>query len=181
MSFFESWRRKKERRELLRRADELRLHPSQLRLLLGDRGVRAALQSTRTASLLPPVGEQVFRRLTPASLGKIQQHCEAEEVELQARRRSKEVTEKIQAKPASDLEAGKPLPFFYGDPPPELLNTPLEELDPFYQSQKTFVVLSKDNTIHRFDAEPVCFLLSPFRLLRTVPIKILTSSYPLRL
>lgn len=39
-------------------------------------------------------------------------------------------------KPASDLEAGKPLPFIYGEPHPELLNTPLEELDPFYQSQK---------------------------------------------
>lgn len=39
-------------------------------------------------------------------------------------------------RPASDLEAGKPLPFIYGEPRPELLNTPLEELDPFYQSQK---------------------------------------------
>lgn len=43
-------------------------------------------------------------------------------------------------RPASDLEAGKPLPFIYGDPPPELLNTPLEELDPFYQSQKVCLV-----------------------------------------
>lgn len=41
--------------------------------------------------------------------------------------------------PASDLEAGKPLPFIFGDPPPELLNTPLEELDPFYQSQKVLL------------------------------------------
>jgi len=39
-------------------------------------------------------------------------------------------------KPASDLEAGKSLPFIYGDPPPEFVNTPLEELDPFYRSQK---------------------------------------------
>lgn len=47
-----------------------------------------------------------------------------------------QIAEEDIPKPASDLEAGKPLPFIYGEPPPELLNTPLEELDPFYQSQK---------------------------------------------
>ncbi|XP_049895728.1 sodium channel protein type 4 subunit alpha B-like, partial [Epinephelus moara] len=82
-------------------------------------------------------------------------------------------------KPASDLEAGKPLPFIYGDPPPELLNTPLEELDPFYQSQKTFIVLAKGNIIFRFNAEPACYLLSPFNPLRTAAIRILVHSYPL--
>eukprot|EP00064_Thunnus_orientalis_P018533 superscaffoldBa00004308_g18634 len=60
------------------------------------------------------------------------------------------VSEEDLLKPTSDLEAGKPLPFFYGDPPTELLNTPLEDLDPFYQSQKTFIVLSKGNIIHRY-------------------------------
>ncbi|XP_054475825.1 sodium channel protein type 4 subunit alpha B-like [Anoplopoma fimbria] len=176
MSFFEMWRSKKERGELLKRANQLRLRPPQLRRLLGDSGVRAALKNTRMASLLPPVGTEVFRRLTPASLRKIQQQHEDEEMELQTRKRSKEVTENDQPKPASDLEAGKPLPFFYGNPPPELQNTPLEELDPFYQSQKTFIVLSKDNIIHRFDAERACYLLSPFNPLRTVAIKILTHS-----
>uniref|UniRef100_A0AAZ1X395 Ion transport domain-containing protein n=1 Tax=Oreochromis aureus TaxID=47969 RepID=A0AAZ1X395_OREAU len=75
-------------------------------------------------------------------------------------------------KPASDLEAGKPLPLIYGDPPPEFLNTPLEELDPFYQSKKvTFIVLSKGNVIYRFNAEPACYLLSPFNPLRILAIK----------
>lgn len=39
-------------------------------------------------------------------------------------------------KPTPELAAEKTLPFFYGDPPPELLNTPLEDLDPYYQSKK---------------------------------------------
>nr|XP_033490469.1 sodium channel protein type 4 subunit alpha B-like [Epinephelus lanceolatus] len=82
-------------------------------------------------------------------------------------------------KPASDLKAGKQLPFFYGDPPPELLNTPLEELDPYYQSKKTFIVLGKGNIIHRFNAESACYLLSPFNLLRTAAIKIHIHLYPL--
>lgn len=50
-----------------------------------------------------------------------------------------QIAEEDLPKPASDLEAGKPLPLIYGDPPPEFLNTPLEELDPFYQSKKVFL------------------------------------------
>uniref|UniRef100_A0A4W6EX08 Sodium channel protein n=1 Tax=Lates calcarifer TaxID=8187 RepID=A0A4W6EX08_LATCA len=116
------------------------------------------------APLLPPVGSEVFRRFTPASLEEIQRRHEAEEKERQRRKEKNiEIAEEDLPKPASDLEAGKPLPFIYGDPPPELLNTPLEELDPFYQSQKTFIVLSKGNIIYRFNAEPSCYLLSPFK------------------
>ncbi|KAG7232155.1 hypothetical protein INR49_009495 [Caranx melampygus] len=92
------------------------------------------------APLLPPLGSEVFRRFTPASLEEIQRRYEAEEEERQRRKVKKiEIAEEDLPKPASDLEAGKPLPFIYGDPPPELLNTPLEELDPFYQSQKLFM------------------------------------------
>nr|XP_046249004.1 sodium channel protein type 4 subunit alpha B-like [Scatophagus argus] len=176
MSLFEFWRSKKERGALLERADQLRLVPSQLKQLQDDGGVRAALQNTRMASLLPPVGTDVFRRFTQASLTEIQRRHEAEEKERENRKWNKEVEEKDRFKPASDLEAGKPLPFFYGDPPPELLNTPLEELDPYYQSQKTFIVLSKGNIIHRFNAEPACYLLRPSNPLRTVAIKILSHS-----
>ncbi|XP_076608525.1 sodium channel protein type 4 subunit alpha B [Chaetodon auriga] len=126
------------------------------------------------ASLLPPVGSEVFRRFTLASLEEIQRRHEVEEKERQ-RRKEKNIEENL-PKPASDLEAGKPLPFIYGDPPPELLNTPLEELDPFYQSQKTFIVLSKGNIIYRFNAEPACYVLSPFNPLRIIAIKILIHS-----
>ncbi|XP_050924562.1 sodium channel protein type 4 subunit alpha B isoform X2 [Lates calcarifer] len=129
------------------------------------------------APLLPPVGSEVFRRFTPASLEEIQRRHEAEEKERQRRKEKNiEIAEEDLPKPASDLEAGKPLPFIYGDPPPELLNTPLEELDPFYQSQKTFIVLSKGNIIYRFNAEPSCYLLSPFSCLRNFSIRILIHS-----
>lgn len=175
MSFFEFWRSRKERGALLEAANQLRLHPSQLRRLLEDSGVRAALQNTRMASLLPPVGTEVFRRFMPASLGEIQQRHEAEE-ERENRKKNKEVSKKDGPKPASELEAGKPLPFFYGDPPSKLLNTPLEELDPYYQSQKTFITLSRGNIIQRFNAEPACCLLSPFSPLRNLAINILNHS-----
>uniref|UniRef100_A0AAQ4RJB4 Sodium channel protein n=1 Tax=Gasterosteus aculeatus aculeatus TaxID=481459 RepID=A0AAQ4RJB4_GASAC len=119
------------------------------------------------APLLPPVGSEVFRRFTPSSLEELLKH-------------HKLIAEEDLPKPASDLEAGKPLPFIYGDPPPGLLNTPLEELDPFYKSHKTFIVLGKGNIIYRFNAESACYLLSPFNPLRTVAIRILIHSYPLQ-
>ncbi|XP_041827493.1 sodium channel protein type 4 subunit alpha B-like [Melanotaenia boesemani] len=128
-------------------------------------------------SLLPPVGAEVFRRFTEASLEEIQQRHEAEEKEQQRRKEKNiEIAEEDLPKPASDLEAGKPLPFIFGDPPPEFLNIPLEELDPFYQSQKTFIVLSKGNIIYRFNADPACYLLSPFNPLRIIAIRILIHS-----
>ncbi|XP_074513191.1 sodium channel protein type 4 subunit alpha B-like [Sebastes fasciatus] len=132
------------------------------------------------APLLPPVGTEVFRRITPASLEELQQRYEVEEKERQRRKEKKiEVAEENLPKPASDLEAGKSLPFIYGDPPPQLLNTPLEELDPFYQSQKTFIVLGKGNIIQRFNSDPACYLLGPLNPLRIVAIRILIHSYPL--
>ncbi|XP_026220907.1 sodium channel protein type 4 subunit alpha B-like isoform X2 [Anabas testudineus] len=174
INFFEFWRSQKERGVLIKKVQQLRLDPSQQKRLLGDSKVRAELQNARMASLLPPLGTEVFRRFTPASLEEIQRHHEAEENE---RPRSREVRKEDPPKPAVHLEAGKPLPFVYGDPPPQLLNTPLEELDPFYQPQKTFIVLSKGNIIHRFNAEPSCYLLSPFSPVRTIAIKILLHSW----
>ncbi|XP_061566903.1 sodium channel protein type 4 subunit alpha B-like [Cololabis saira] len=129
------------------------------------------------ASLLPPVGVELFRRFTPASLEEIQRRHDAEEAELQRRtEKNIQIAEEDLPKPASDLEAGKSLPFIFGDPPPELLNTPLEELDPFYQSQKTFIVLSKGNVLYRFNADPAVYLLDPFSRLRQAAIRILIHS-----
>ncbi|KAK2880677.1 hypothetical protein Q8A73_023375 [Channa argus] len=164
-----------ERAALLKRVDRLRLDSSQLKQLLGNSEVRAKLQNAKMASLLPPVGTEVFRRFTAASIEEIQQRHEAEMNQQQ----KDKLVEKNLPKPAVHLEDGKPLPFVYGDPPPQLLNTPLEELDPYYQSQKTFIVLGKGNFIHRFNAESSCFLLSPFSQLRTAAIKIHIHSYPL--
>uniref|UniRef100_A0A669CPG4 Sodium channel protein n=1 Tax=Oreochromis niloticus TaxID=8128 RepID=A0A669CPG4_ORENI len=117
------------------------------------------------APLLPPIGSEIFKRFTPASLEEIQRRHDAEEKECQIRKENN--IEEDLPKPASDLEAGKPLPLIYGDPPPEFLNTPLEELDPFYQSKKTFIVLSKGNVIYRFNAEPACYLIKKIFLTNT--------------
>uniref|UniRef100_A0A3Q3J2V7 Ion transport domain-containing protein n=1 Tax=Monopterus albus TaxID=43700 RepID=A0A3Q3J2V7_MONAL len=128
------------------------------------------------ATLFPPPGIDVFRPFTQESLEEIERHMEERKkaVEVEGHEEEEEP-----AAPNPDLEAGKNLPMIFGDPPPELLNKPLEELDPFYKAQKTFVVISKGNTIFRFNAEPACYILSPFSLVRRVAIKILIHSYPL--
>ncbi|XP_067089914.1 sodium channel protein type 4 subunit alpha B-like isoform X2 [Osmerus mordax] len=132
------------------------------------------------AALLPPIGTEVFRRFCPASLAEIERRATEEAAENERKKAQNiEVAEEDLPKPTSDLEAGKTLPFIYGDPPPELFNTPLEELDPYYQAQKTFIVITKGNTIFRFNAEPACYMLSPFSVLRRGAIKILIHSYPL--
>ncbi|XP_054454522.1 sodium channel protein type 4 subunit alpha A isoform X1 [Anoplopoma fimbria] len=125
------------------------------------------------APLLPPRGTEAFRRFTQESLAEIErlkaESQKAAEVEVQ--------DEEEPTAPNADLEAGKSLPMIYGDPPSELLNTPLEDLDPFYKAQHTFIVITKGNTIFRFNAEPACYILSPFSLIRRGAIKILIHSF----
>uniref|UniRef100_A0A8C5FBM0 Sodium channel protein n=1 Tax=Gadus morhua TaxID=8049 RepID=A0A8C5FBM0_GADMO len=117
------------------------------------------------ASLLPPAGKEIFRRFTPASLDELQLCFEKEEREkLRRKEKNIEISEDDLPKPSSDLEAGKTLPFIFGDPPPGLINTPLEELDPYYKSSKTFIVINKGNTIQRFNADPACYLTTFFSL-----------------
>ncbi|XP_035254057.1 sodium channel protein type 4 subunit alpha B [Anguilla anguilla] len=125
--------------------------------------------------LLHHTGNDAFRRFTPESLAEIERRM-AEEKAEQEEHEHVEVAEEDLPKPRGDLEAGKSLPFIYGDPPPELLNVPLEELDPFYKAQKTFIVITKGNTIFRFNAEPACYLLSPFSIVRRGAIRVLIHS-----
>ncbi|XP_058862567.1 sodium channel protein type 4 subunit alpha B-like [Acipenser ruthenus] len=129
------------------------------------------------ACLLPPTGPDAFRRFTPESLAEIEKQIIKEKAEKE-RKSHVEAVEEEEAKPSGNLEAGKPLPFIYGDPPPEIIADPIEDLDPFYSAKKTFIVISKGKTIYRFNAESACYLLSPFNPIRRGAIKILIHSYP---
>uniref|UniRef100_A0A8C7V8I9 Sodium channel protein n=1 Tax=Oncorhynchus mykiss TaxID=8022 RepID=A0A8C7V8I9_ONCMY len=88
------------------------------------------------------------------------------------------VEEEEEPMPNGDLEAGKSLPFIYGDIPNGLVAVPLEDLDPYYMNEKTFIVLNKGKTIFRFHATDSLYVISPFSLFRRIAIKILIHSYP---
>uniref|UniRef100_A0A8C0BHE7 Sodium channel protein n=1 Tax=Buteo japonicus TaxID=224669 RepID=A0A8C0BHE7_9AVES len=122
-------------------------------------------------------GPENLRPFTPASLAAIEQRI-AEAEALKVKQQHMELPEEEEIKPRSDLEAGKNLPLIYGDPPLELIGTPLEDLDPFYKDKKTFIVLNKGKSIFRFSATPALYLLGPFHPVRRGAIKVLVHSYP---
>ncbi|XP_036197694.1 sodium channel protein type 4 subunit alpha isoform X1 [Myotis myotis] len=125
-------------------------------------------------STVVPVGPHSLRPFTQESLAAIEQRI-VEEAARQQRNKEMEISEP-ERKPRGDLEAGKNLPLIYGDPPPEVIGIPLEDLDPYYSDKKTFIVLNKGKSIFRFSATPALYLLSPFNIIRRGAIKVLIHS-----
>ncbi|XP_069558597.1 sodium channel, voltage-gated, type I-like, alpha [Brachyistius frenatus] len=127
------------------------------------------------AELLVPPGPDSFHRFSRESLKAIESRI-AEEKAKKPKGEKTKGNDENELKPSRDLEAGKPLPLLYGDTPKGLASIPLEDLDPYYYNQKTFVVLNKGKYIFRFNAAPALYLLSPFNLLRRISIRILVHS-----
>nr|AIW80048.1 voltage-gated sodium channel Nav1.7 variant b [Mus musculus] len=125
-------------------------------------------------AMLPPPGPQSFVHFTKQSLALIEQRISEEKAK--GHKDEKKDDEEEGPKPSSDLEAGKQLPFIYGDIPPGMVSEPLEDLDPYYADKKTFIVLNKGKAIFRFNATPALYMLSPFSPLRRISIKILVHS-----
>ncbi|XP_030637701.1 sodium channel, voltage-gated, type I like, alpha b isoform X3 [Chanos chanos] len=129
------------------------------------------------AQLLVPPGPDSFRPFVPESLAAIERRIAEENARRpKGERRSDPEDDENGPKPNSDLEAGKSLPFIYGDIPPGMVSVPLEDLDPYYSSQTTFIVLNRGKAIFRFNATPALYILSPFNPIRRLSIKILVHS-----
>ncbi|KAM4622410.1 sodium channel protein type 4 subunit alpha [Discoglossus pictus] len=124
--------------------------------------------------MLPP-GPERLQPFTRESLAAIEKRIEEEAIR---KAKNIEAFDEPILKANVGLEAGKNLPLIYGDPPPELIGVPMEDLDPFYSNQRTFIVLNKGKSIFRFTATKAIYLLDPFNLLRRGAIKVLIHSYP---
>ncbi|KAL6090250.1 hypothetical protein STEG23_001314 [Scotinomys teguina] len=85
---------------------------------------------------LPPPGPQSFVYFTKQSLALIEQRISEEKAK--EHKDEKKEDDEEGPKPSSDLEAGKQLPFIYGDIPPGMVSEPLEDLDPYYANKKVF-------------------------------------------
>ncbi|CAI5656147.1 unnamed protein product [Oreochromis niloticus] len=125
--------------------------------------------------LLVPPGPDSFRPFTRESLKAIEKRITEENAKKPKGEKKKRKNE-VKLRPNRDLEAGKPLPLVYGDIPQGLVSIPLEDLDPTYSNQKTFIVLNKGKVIFRFNASPALYLLSAFNPLRRLSIRILVHS-----
>ncbi|KAA0725547.1 Sodium channel protein type 4 subunit alpha A [Triplophysa tibetana] len=126
----------------------------------------ASLRDAKMARHLLPTGINALCHFTPESLAEIERIIQ----EKNSREEVKEADEALQA-PSSDLEAGKSLPMIYGDPPDDLLNTPLEDIDPFYKAKKVSLILTYVFTgIYTFEATVKVlsrgFCVGPFTFLR---------------
>ncbi|OPJ79999.1 hypothetical protein AV530_002416 [Patagioenas fasciata monilis] len=124
--------------------------------------------------VLVPPGPDSFQYFTRESLAAIEQRIAAEKAK-NSKQDCKDDDENG-PKPNSDLEAGKTLPFIYGDIPPGMVSEPLEDMDPYYINKKTFIVLNKGKAIFRFSATSALYILTPFNPLRKIAIKILVHS-----
>ncbi|KAM9681185.1 sodium channel protein type 5 subunit alpha [Dama dama] len=134
------------------------------------------------ADFLLPRGTSSFRRFTRESLAAIEKRMAEKQARSSAASQEGRdgLPEEEAPRPQLDLQASKKLPDLYGNPPRELIGEPLEDLDPFYSTQKTFIVLNKGKTIFRFSATNALYVLSPFHPIRRAAVKILVHSYPLR-
>uniref|UniRef100_A0A8C5DMI4 Sodium channel protein n=1 Tax=Gouania willdenowi TaxID=441366 RepID=A0A8C5DMI4_GOUWI len=133
--------------------------------------------------LLAPPGPDSFKRFTVESLAVLEQRIQEEKNRRPPKQDSsyRDDDDENKPKPNGDLEAGKSLPYIYGDIPKGMVAVPLEDLDPFYvNTQKTFIVVNRGKTIFRFSATPALYFISPFNPVRQVAIKILIHSYPLK-
>ncbi|XP_041102759.1 sodium channel protein type 4 subunit alpha-like [Polyodon spathula] len=128
------------------------------------------------ATLLLPPGPDSLHRFTRESLAAIENRIAAE----QARNAKQEYREVLgdqeKPRPRPDLEASKQLPRIYGDIPPHLIGEPLDDLDPFYNCKKTFIVLNKGKAIFRFNGTSALYIFSPFHPIRRASIKVLVHS-----
>ncbi|XP_034615826.1 sodium channel protein type 5 subunit alpha-like [Trachemys scripta elegans] len=110
-----------------------------------------------------------FRQFTRESLAAIEKR-------IAANKKYKDRQPKEKPRPQLDLQVFQKLPTLYGNPPHELVGKPLEDLDPYYNDHKTFMVLNKRKTIFRFTATRALCILSPFNPIRRAVIKILVHS-----
>uniref|UniRef100_A0A8C0GF70 Sodium voltage-gated channel alpha subunit 2 n=1 Tax=Chelonoidis abingdonii TaxID=106734 RepID=A0A8C0GF70_CHEAB len=109
-------------------------------------------------SVLVPPGPDSFHYFTRESLAAIEQRI-AEEKAKKSKKERKDDDDENGPKPNSDLEAGKTLPFIYGDIPPGMVSEPLEDLDPYYINKKTFIVLNRGKAIFRFSATSAVYIM----------------------
>lgn len=123
-----------------------------------------------------------FTRETLHQIGKRRQH--------QAKRRSRLLSNVNQAaggpeansranshlKPDPALASGQQLPHaVMRQIPGELIGKPIEDIDPYYANQETFVIISKSKELTRFSANKALYLFGAFHPVRRVVLCILVN------
>ncbi|CAF4237268.1 unnamed protein product [Rotaria magnacalcarata] len=135
----------------------------------------------------------VFREFTQESFQRIEQYRQEETERIGFEKLQRETTQNDDINdmyhlnkssknepnraPNKELAVGQTLPRVLQHRfPPELIGIPIEEIDSYYRTEYTFVVVNRSNTIFRFSATRACFIFSPFNCFRRLAVRILTHS-----
>ncbi|XP_030833315.1 sodium channel protein type 4 subunit alpha B isoform X3 [Strongylocentrotus purpuratus] len=133
-----------------------------------------------------------YRRLTKEAIGEGNERYEAKKERQRLIKTGKrpdledEEEEEMEEKRGkeseydSDFASGSVCPFKLGPFPRKLLSTPIEELDPARQEDRSFVVVGrkfKTSQIFRFTTNDALYCLSPLNPLRRLMIKIYTNEF----
>jgi len=89
------------------------------------------------APLLAPPGPNSFKKFNAESLAALELRLKEEEKNKKPPRQDNSYRyddDENNPKPDCDLEAGKSLPYIYGEIPKGMVAVPLEDLDPFYMN-----------------------------------------------
>lgn len=125
------------------------------------------------APLLAPPGPDSFKYFTRESLANIEKRIAEEKAKPPPKPDSsyRDDDDDNKPKPNRDLEAGKSLPFIYGDIPSGMVATPIEDLDHFYLNRKvseTFSLLYRNpppkKKPHPYKKPSPCPLFSSLRM-----------------
>uniref|UniRef100_A0A3B4A4E6 Ion transport domain-containing protein n=1 Tax=Periophthalmus magnuspinnatus TaxID=409849 RepID=A0A3B4A4E6_9GOBI len=117
-----------------------------------------------------PLGPESFQLFTRDSLCAIEERIRAQEEKR--KHYQEDLGDVEEPKPRPDLEAGKTLPRIFSEIPAHLKGVPLEDIDPYYRNQRTFIVLNKGKAIFRFSATSALYLFSPFHPVRRLAIRV---------
>ncbi|XP_017493920.1 PREDICTED: sodium channel protein type 2 subunit alpha-like, partial [Rhagoletis zephyria] len=122
-----------------------------------------------------PQPQNSFRPFTRESLEGIKRRIREENArKLQMQQAQEAAHQQEPSEPDAMLEAGLPLPrALQREFPPELIATPIDDIDKYYQNKMTFTVISKSKDIFRFSATKSLWILDPFNPIRRVAIYML--------
>ncbi|XP_022915603.1 sodium channel protein para isoform X6 [Onthophagus taurus] len=130
--------------------------------------------SEEERSLFRPFTRESFAAIETRIAEEYAKQKELEKKRAEGEIRYEDEDEDEGPQPDQTLEQGLPIPVrLQSSFPPELASTPLEDIDPFYSNQRTFVVISKGKDIFRFSATNALWILDPFNPIRRVAIYIL--------
>ena len=104
------------------------------------------------APLIPPPGPASFKKFTLESLDHLELRINEEKNKKPPKQDSsyRDDDDENKPKPNSDLEAGRSLPYIYGDIPKGMVAVPMEDLDPFY-------LTTQKVSVHNVYLSPITF------------------------